>query len=187
MGDGAITRALEAVFADLSREQGNDIFYAYSLETGKHGWRHPHILVGNISRLSANQVASVFQAHRFGAVDVKRWDRTKEHGYAFKSLDPQNPSYDENAAWFFNVTWNRRCTQKMKLCRKHLEKLDGPSEWSSADQSRPSIKLDDVNMGRHRAKRPLAPPPNVVRPTRRRPFVREQDPSDPMSTLPTNQ
>ncbi len=133
MGDSAITRMIEAVVTDLTHVQGNPVCYAYTLETSKSGWRHPHVYLGNISRLAADQIVSVFQAHRFGAVNVRRWDREKEHGYAFKSLDPKDPSYDEDAVWHFDVKWNRTFKQQMKLCRKHLDKLDGPKDWSSAD------------------------------------------------------
>jgi hypothetical protein len=130
--DHVIKNMLESVFADLfirdghppiqtvrAGEDSNNVRYAYSLETGPNGWRHAHVLLGNISRLHPDQVAAVFQEHLFGAVTVDLWNPLLEKGYPFKSFDPSSPDHDR-AFGDFNVKWNRRCKQEMKLHRSHL-------------------------------------------------------------------
>lgn len=154
MSDIAIQKNLEAVFSELygqdghcsfqsvrSGEDANNIRYAYSLETGRNGWRHAHVLLGNISRLDPEQVAMVFQEHLFGAVDVRVWNPLLEKGYPFKSFDPSSPDYDR-ACGKDNVKWNRRCKQEMKLHRSHLLRLVGPNA-SFCVEPRRRATLDD--------------------------------------------
>ncbi|MBA4082498.1 MAG: hypothetical protein C0496_14710 [Erythrobacter sp.] len=135
-GDGAIKGFLRRIFRDLETYQGHKIEYAYAIESSDSGWRHPHLLLGSLSRLAPAELEAVFREHRFGKINVEVWDRSKENGYMFKSLDrPTRPG--EDYCWETSAVWNKVCRNRMKLCRKHLAILAG------ADGSLPSACTQD--------------------------------------------
>ena len=120
-GEEATLRAMTKIVGQLSIEQGNEVTYAYVLETGELGERHVHALLGNISRLTPSAVRGVFYRFGFGQTNVKLWHRRQHSGYYFKTLEKSRRGY-EDANWEVGVTWNRRCKQQMKLNRRHLER-----------------------------------------------------------------
>ena len=121
-GDRALKGFVERVLRDLETYQGHQIHYTYALETGRSGWRHVHLLLGSLSRLGPLELEGVFKQHGFGMINIAVWDRQKENGYLFKSLDRPSRCSDD-ICWDTNVTWNKACRNRMKLCRKHLDKL----------------------------------------------------------------
>jgi hypothetical protein len=118
-----IKHLLDGVFTDLDQIQGHPVSYVWMLETGKLGWTHAHLYLGNISRASAAAVARVFTDNGFGDTLVRRWDRRLETGYRFKTLDRKHSGYDL-AEWDFNIIWNRKCRQQMRLNCRWLDKIE---------------------------------------------------------------
>lgn len=139
--DEAIKQMLEASFRELEDMEWNlstptqrsvkasketrRLRYAYCLETGAEGWRHAHILLGNISRLDPFHLEAAFKAHKFGYVLVRVWNKALERGYPFKSLAPFSSDHKESYT-DSNVTWNRKCQQEMRHQRKYLLRLVRP-------------------------------------------------------------
>lgn len=119
--DQAIGGFIEGVLRDLERSQGNTIYHAHVFESGNLGMRHVHALLGNISRLSARDVQDIFRNNGFGDTNVKLWNPELHSGYYFKSLDRGNQGHG-SVNWDFNVVWNRKCRQRMRLNRRHLDK-----------------------------------------------------------------
>jgi len=124
--DEGLRKHLPLAFAEIEALQQGRIYFVWVREFSATAWRHPHILLGGISRLVPDDIRKLFRSFGFTA-RVDLWDRARESGYAFKTFD-----FSSDPDWDTNVNWaSRQCRNEMSLCRKHL--LSRMSTFASAN------------------------------------------------------
>jgi hypothetical protein len=86
LSDNAVERNLLLAFREISRAQGPQSYFAWTLEGVGTDCRKAHVLLGAISGVDPTEIRRMFQSHQFENVVINPWESRRGSG-SDKDLD----------------------------------------------------------------------------------------------------